>query len=301
MAREALAVAEAALPRFASRFSRKDGYPLPQLFAVLVVRKFLRQDYRGIEALLGEWSDLRAAIGLANRVPDHSTLCLAEAKLAERGLSTGCSLPASRGAALGLLDDAAGGADAAADAAVDSTGLETRHASAHFRRRCGPDRDRGRGRGQESWPKLTVALHTRTHLIAGALACRGPCQDAPQFAPVVRQAAANLRLYRVLADRGYDAEHCHALCRGALGVRTTAIPLNPRNHGRRWPKTRYRRLMKRHFPTRKYRQRAQAESGFSRHKRRLGSALTAKREDRQFDEMRLRVLTHNLMLLAAWT
>lgn len=97
VAREALAVAEVALPRFASRFSRRDGYPLPQLFAVLVVRKFLRQDYRGIEALLGEWSDLRAAIGLADRVPDHSTLCLAEAKLAERGLSTGCCPPASRG------------------------------------------------------------------------------------------------------------------------------------------------------------------------------------------------------------
>ena len=115
----------------------------------------------------------------------------------------------------------------------------------------------------------------------------------------MRQAAANLRPYRVLADRGYDAEHNHLLCRRELGVRTTAIPLNPRNHGRRWPKTRYRRLMRRRFPHRRYRQRAQAESGFSRHKRRLGSALTAKREDRQYDELRMRVLVHNLMLMAA--
>jgi len=84
-----------------------------------------------------------------------------------------------------------------------------------------------------------------------------------------------------------------------LGVRTTAIPLNPRNQGRRWPRTPYRRLMKRCFPKRKYRQRAQAESGFSRHKRRLGSALSAKREDRQYNELRIRVLTHNLMLLGA--
>jgi len=98
VAREALAVGRAALPRYASRFSRRrrDGYPLPQLFAALVVRKFLRQDYRWIEAL-GEWSELRAAIGLADgRVPDHSTLCLAEAKLASRGLSSGWR-PASRG------------------------------------------------------------------------------------------------------------------------------------------------------------------------------------------------------------
>ena len=84
VAREALAVGEATLPRYASKYSRRDGFTLPQLFACLAVRKFLGQDYRGVEALLGEWSDLRAAIGLS-RVPDHSTLCLAEAKLAGEG------------------------------------------------------------------------------------------------------------------------------------------------------------------------------------------------------------------------
>lgn len=151
----------------------------------------------------------------------------------------------------------------------------------------------------EAWPKLTAVFHAPTHLIAGAHACRGPCQDSPQFEPVMRQAAANVAFARALADKGYDAEHNHALCRRELGIRVTAIPLNPRSHGRRWPKTPYRRLMRRHFPCRRYRQRAQAESGFSRHKRLLGSALTAKREDRQFNEIRMRVLTHNLMLLAA--
>lgn len=151
----------------------------------------------------------------------------------------------------------------------------------------------------EAWPKLTVALHTRTHLIAGAVACRGPCDDSPQFGPAVRQAAANLRPRRVLADKAYDGERDHARCRRELGVRTTAIPPNKRNAGRKWPKTKYRRLMRRRFPKRVYRQRAQVESGFSRHKRLLGSALTARREDRQHGELRMRVLTHNLMLLAA--
>lgn len=142
-------------------------------------------------------------------------------------------------------------------------------------------------------------FHARTHLIAGAHACRGPCQDSPQFAPVMRQAAVNLRPARALADKAYDAEHNHVLCRRELGVRVTAIPINPRSTGRRWPRTKYRRLMKARFPCRRYRQRAQAESGFSRHKRLLGSALTATREDHQFDEIRIRVLTHNLMLIAA--
>ena len=126
----------------------------------------------------------------------------------------------------------------------------------------------------------------------------GPSQDSPQFIPALRQAAANLKPTRVLADKGYDAEHNHALCRTELGIRSTAIALNPRGTGRKWPKTYYRRMMKKAFPQRQYRQRAQAESGFSRHKRRLGSALTARHDDSQHREMRLRVITHNLMLLA---
>jgi hypothetical protein len=92
VAREALAVGEASLPRYASKYSRRDGFTLPQLFACLAVRKFLGQDYRGVEALLGEWSDPRAAIGLP-RVPDHSTLCLAEAKLAAEGGRPTASCP----------------------------------------------------------------------------------------------------------------------------------------------------------------------------------------------------------------
>ena len=48
-----------------------------------------------------------------------------------------------------------------------------------------------------------------------------------------------------------------------------------------------------------YGQRWQAESAFSRHKRRLGSSLGAKSDEARARECQLRVLTHNLMLLAA--
>ena len=46
-------------------------------------------------------------------------------------------------------------------------------------------------------------------------------------------------------------------------------------------------------------QRWQAESAFSRHKRRLGSAVNGRSDDSRKRECFLRVLTHNLMLLAA--
>jgi hypothetical protein len=57
--------------------------------------------------------------------------------------------------------------------------------------------------------------------------------------------------------------------------------------------------MRRRFPKLKYRQRWQVESACSRHKRLLGAALRSRSDPAQEREGRLRVLTHNLMLLAA--
>ncbi|MGI4798292.1 MAG: transposase [Janthinobacterium lividum] len=48
-----------------------------------------------------------------------------------------------------------------------------------------------------------------------------------------------------------------------------------------------------------YQQRWHVESAFSQHKRRLGSALTARGNNAQQHELVLRILTHNLALLAS--
>jgi transposase len=136
---------------------------------------------------------------------------------------------------------------------------------------------------------------------------RGPGQDSPQFRPAARAAAKACPIDTLLADGGYDAEHNHAYARLTLKIRSTVIRLNRRNHGRRRPKTEYRRQMVRRFRKkprgsrhrRVYGQRWQIESGFSRQKRLLGSALRARLWASQKREIHLRVLTHNLMLLAA--
>lgn len=86
VAREALAVGKQALPPYSSRFSRHD-YTQPQLFALLVLKQFLRTDYRGLVTLLAEWGELRCTLGL-KKVPHYSTLCYAEQRLlkgAEKG------------------------------------------------------------------------------------------------------------------------------------------------------------------------------------------------------------------------
>jgi hypothetical protein len=149
-------------------------------------------------------------------------------------------------------------------------------------------------------------LDTASHIFLAARVTRGPSQDAPHFKPAAREATRACRLDTLLGDGAYDSEANHAYAR-RLGVRSTVIPLNRRGNGRKRPKTKYRRQMVRRFrrkprgsrSRRVYGQRWQAESGYSRTKRLLGAALRARKWVNQKKEILMRVLTHNLMLLAA--
>lgn len=284
LAREALALGQAALPAYSGRFSRHD-FTQPQLFAILVLKVSLKTDFRGIATVLAEWPELRDALGL-KKIPHYSTLCYAQERLLEDGkFQQLLTAVWTRARQQRLIKGKP-------KFAVDATGLETRHVSAHYINRRGEQRFK-----QKTWPKLTAVYHTDTHLIAGAVPGRGPSSDSIAFAPAMRQAAVHLLPDCVLGDKGYDAEYIHRLCREELGIRSTIIPLNVRNTGRRWPKTKYRRQMRKRFFNRQYGQRWQAESGFSRLKRRLGSALTARSDTTQAAEILLLVLTYNLLIL----
>lgn len=163
----------------------------------------------------------------------------------------------------------------------------------------------GRPTRQKHWPKLTAVVDTRTHLFLSASVTRGPRQDAPQLIPAVRQAIQRTRIDTLLADAGYDSEANHATCREKLGVRSTVIALNWRG-SRKWPQAQYRRQMVRRFrkkargsrSKRVYGQRGQVESVFSRNKRRLGASVAAIMWVNQKTEILLKVLTHNIMILA---
>lgn len=179
---------------------------------------------------------------------------------------------------------------------IDSTGLETRHVSLYYRWK--KRQFRPKSYKQRMWPKLTIAAHAQTHLIAGVDVILGPAHDAYRLGRVVREAARYIHFNRVLADAGFDSEKNHVICRCELGIRTTAIPVYQHFGNRCWPKTKFRRLMKTQFPKQVYKNRCQVESVFSRFKRLLGAALRARHWPAQRRECHLRVLTLNLMILA---
>lgn len=182
-------------------------------------------------------------------------------------------------------------------AAIDSTGFDARASSRYFAARC------GRPGTQRRWPKLTAVIDTRTHQFLAASVVRGPRQDAPQLIPVVRQAVGNRPIDTLLADAGYDSEGNHAYCRRLLGIRVTLIALNWRG-SRRWPRSKYRRQMVRRFRAkphgsrhkRVYGQRSQAESAFSRLKRRFGASVAAAAHANQKTEILLKIIAHNILL-----
>jgi hypothetical protein len=284
LVRQALATGKAALPVFSSRFSRHD-FTRSQLFAILILKYFLRTDYRGVVAVLAEWTDPRHASRL-KKVPRYPTLRHARQRLLGEGkFERLLAVMLAQAQERQLISNKP-------EVAIDATGWETQHVGLHHLGRGGKRRFT-----QKSWPQLTAVYPTATHLIGGAVVGRGPSQDSPEFTPAMRQASAHPRADRVLGDKASDAEHNHRPCREELGIRSTLIPINKRNTGRKWPKTKYRRQMRGRFFKRKYGQRWQAESGFSRHKRRLGSALTTCDDATQRREMLLRVPTHNLMIL----
>src|SRR5438067_6920715 len=89
VAREALHLAREALPAYSCRTSRKD-YTQHQLFAILALKTFLKVDYRGVEAFLKDFAEIRADLGLA-KVPHYSTLNYAEQRLLKKGGSSSSS------------------------------------------------------------------------------------------------------------------------------------------------------------------------------------------------------------------
>jgi hypothetical protein len=94
VAQEALRLAQGALSPYSAVRSRKD-FTQHQLFAILALKTFLKVDYRGVVAVLKDFAELREDLAL-KKVPHHSTLCYAEARLLKGGSSSTSSKVPSR-------------------------------------------------------------------------------------------------------------------------------------------------------------------------------------------------------------
>jgi len=290
VAREALKAGQESLPDYRHPKSPKK-FTQPQLFACLVVKECRGLDYRGIWVLLQEWAELRNVLGL-KKVPHFTTLCAAAkhllAKAQADALLEGVLDRCRQAKILGPRSPLA---------AIDSTGLESHHASTYYTKRC----QRHKGHYKSRYPKLSAVGDTANHLILGFVIDRGPKPDLSEARPTVREALSHQSLGDLLGDPGYEAEDFHRFCREQQGLRSI-IPTTdrgrPRPDGGPHPiRGRYRKLMKSRFPKVLYGQRWQVETILSMLKRNLGSALRARNYHSQNREIRLRVLAHDVGIL----
>jgi len=91
LARTALKAAQKALPAY-SHPKSPHKYTQHQLFACLVLKEFLQTNFRSLEQMLKEWSDLRDVLRLET-VPHYSTFCYARRRLLKGGLSISSCWP----------------------------------------------------------------------------------------------------------------------------------------------------------------------------------------------------------------
>ena len=149
-------------------------------------------------------------------------------------------------------------------------------------------------------PKLSVAVASGCHLILAAKVRTGNGSDAPDFDQLLYRSWKRAPVRVVVADAGYDSEANHRIARDDMGVRSI-IPVGIGRPTSKLPSGRWRRHMakrsKRKADQKQYGQRAQSETVHSMIKRNQGSALRSKTPERREQEMLLRVLTHNIMLM----
>jgi hypothetical protein len=139
-----------------------------QLLTCLVLRAYLKTTYRGIIEFLEVSSELRQQLGLT-QLPHYSTL----KKFADRSdvlLIVDCM----------LLEVVRQFASDANEAAMDSTGLETTSASAHYQSRSGIAR--------KKFIKVSVCVLAGSLLPSGLAISWGPSNDKAEASDVLAKA-----------------------------------------------------------------------------------------------------------------
>lgn len=288
VAREALTVARRRLRPYAHKFSPKK-YTQPQLFACLVLKTFLKTDYRGLAAHLADCGDIRVALNLQT-VPHFTT----PQKASRRLLRQHAARRLFRTTVRRFLKRR----QCVQRAAFDSTGLDCGHASRYYVRRRSGAAKQWQTITYTRYAKLEAAFDCENHLMIGVLTSRGPRPDNDRFVPLLKATQDNVTVAAALADAGYDSESNHRYARETCNLKSF-IPAKIGRPTEKLPTGRYRRQMKQRLNKNygSYGQRWQAESGFAMFKRRLGSVVSSRRYWSQCRELILMAITYNIMLL----
>ena len=279
-------VAQKTLPPYSHKYSPKK-FTQHQLFASLVLKAFLRTDYRGLAAAMQDSQQWCRDIEL-EKVPHYTTF-----QKAARRLLRSAKVDKLLAETVRQIQ---GKKKKVPLAAIDSTGLESHHSSRYYIRRRSREPNLWQTTTYKRYPKLGIVVDCSNHVILGYLTGQGPRPDIQDLEPTLAKTTDGVRIEWLTADAGYDSESNHRFCREQKGIRT----LIPPKHGRptkKPAKGRYRRLMQTRFDKQKYGQRWQVETVMSMIKRRQSASTSGRTYHSRRRDLLLMVLTHNIMIL----
>lgn len=248
-----------------------------QLMACLILRAYLKTTYRGVLELLAVSPNLRAALGLRDKLPHYTTLQKFSAR--SQVLAIADAMIQTIGRAAGEPEFAQGAA------AMDATGLETTTASAHFQSRA--------GRTRRKWVKVSAIVLCGSLLPLSLVLDWGPGNDKCQARELMRKASEATLPAKLYADAGYDAEWVHDQCRLDWGAESVIKPARQRADGTRGGFWRSR-MSEAYLKRKGYGSRWAVESFFSGLKRTMGSTLTSRKPSQLLAEAAFKVLAYTL-------
>jgi transposase len=253
----------------------KKTYTQPQLMACLILKAYLKQTFRGVVDVLQNSDTLRKALGL-ERVPRHTTL-----QEFQKRVVTPEILDAILAQVLKLAQEQGA---CAREVAVDSTGVETTTASAHFVTRS--------KRKRQQYVKISLAVICGMLLPAGMVLGMGPTMDLQEARELLWKTSGRTRPDFVYMDRGYDCEWVHQFCRDGWGAISHITPVVRTLDGT--IKTPHRARCAQYRPTGATR-RWHIESFISAAKRVCGSTLRSRTVQGLLNEAGLKILAYAIL------
>jgi transposase len=179
------------------------------------------------------------------------------------------------------------------DFAVDSTGFGLQAFYRHFSAKYGHDQF------SRDYLKLHVMVGTKTNVITAAAVTDRNTHDAPMLPGLVAETANNFEIAQVSADKGYSSHRNVGTITGFGATPYVAFKLNAVGDGksRIWNKAFHYFMLNRDEFLARYHRRSNVESTFSSMKRKFGDTLRSKTPVAQRNELLLKVLCHNLVVL----
>ena len=255
---QAYHLARRAIARYSSKFSKR-RYTLHQHIVLLCLKIRKNTTYRTLLDELIEMPRIRSVIDL-EELPSASTLCKAFNRLNMAVWRVLLNLSVTLLPTNGVVG-------------IDASGFDRSHASKHYTKRA---------KLTIQQLKVTLLVDTKSNAILDVHVTTTRKHDS-QIAPsLIKRNAQNVAIF--LGDKGYDDQKVRAGPRDA-GVRPLIKHREFSPHHKAWNARLDADL---------YGQRSQNETVNSRLKRKYGAFVRSRRWWKQFRELVVRCLTHNI-------